>query len=232
VVTRDDAYAAYVEEAVGYYRARAGLPVILTGMGLSTAWGAASIGDAARGRLGGRLAEPAAAAALAALIGVVANRTAAGVILTPLLDAWDGVAWNTAPLHRRGGAWCNVLTASSGLGLVAVEPQTPVYVDGYTDDWHALSAAAATTTTTTTTAGLARVGVAYDAGYVYLLLERADGPWTGDHEAVVSLDSVPGQGAATWRDRPGLALGHPADTLVHVVNLTVTIKVRRPRPPP
>ena len=234
VRTTDDPYAAYLELARAAYPGA--LPILVTDLGVPATWGGSTAGDPVRGRMGGLTTEARAGEVLAGVIDLIANRSYAGVVLAALTDSWHGVSANTDPLHRRPNAWADVLTAGTGLGVIAVEPPPPVYVDGFVDDWD-LGATTARRLLTfppgeaggSANAPVSRIGVGHDAAFVYLFLERAAGVWSTADEALVSLDSVPGQGSSTWLDRPNVDFGHPADLLVHFVNGTVTAKVGDPR---
>ena len=235
VHTPSDPYATYLERLGAYYLDA--YPLVITDAGLSTALGSAGrAGTVWPG--GGFLDETVAGHALQVLVQTMAARGIAGAILGTVQDEWSRAAWNVQPFAGRPARWANMLSSDAHLGaLVAVEPSTPILVDGFADDWDAdglaWRAIVHAQGTASPTTALARVGLAHDAAYAYILVERqaASGPWSSADDLLVSFDTVPSQGAATWSALPpspaaAISFGHAADLLVRLVNGTLTVFVR------
>ena len=236
VHTPTDPYATYLERLGAYYLDA--YPLVITDAGLSTALGSAGrAGTVWPG--GGFLDETAAGRAVQALVQTMVACGIAGAVLGTVQDEWARAAWKVQPFTGRPARWANVLSSDAHQGaLVAVEPSPPILVDGFADDWDAdgmpgrvvVQGAASRT-------ALARVGLTHDAAYAYLLVERAaaSGPWSSTDDLLVSFDTVPSQGAATWSAlsagggpaaAAAVSFGHAADLLLRLVNGTVTVFVR------
>jgi hypothetical protein len=153
-----DPYAAYLADLKAHHQGQA---VMITELGVPSGLGAAHRGPLGRDQ--GDHSEREQGAIDASLVNDVRRAGFAGGVVFEYTDEWFKRTWNTEalalPVGRRP-LWHNVLTNESQFGLVAVEPDSRIELDGRTRDWKRVKPLHP---------GLR---VAHDAAYLYLLVQR------------------------------------------------------------
>ena len=231
--TPTDPYAAYLEELRAYF---ADYALIITEVGLPSSYGTAKIGF--QGRNHGFLEENNLGAKLRDIVTIIKDRQLDGAILFALHDEWFKRTWNTEIVDWDRQYWHNVLSPEQVFGIIAVEAQAPVYVDGYVDDWLArpnatnvrlygtLDATDAADAASAAPRQLRGVGIAHDEAYLYVVVQRADAPWETTDHLVLSFDTIPDQGSLTWANLSRVTMGHATDFLLYFADGTLTLYVR------
>jgi len=168
-----DAYLAYL---LDLKRHHAGMPLMITELGVPGSLGSAHLGT--RGRDQGHHDEVDQMRINADLVRLVADADLAGALLFGWADEWFKFTWNTLPRHQavvadRRALWHDALTNEQWFGLLATDPvpagRRVVHEAGQ---------------------GIRSVALDHDAAYVYLTIECDGRPATYE----LGFDVIPGTG--------------------------------------
>lgn len=181
-----DPYAGYLA-ALRDHHAAAGLPVMITELGVPSAFGSAHRGPLGRDQ--GGHTERQAMQIKADLVTVAREQGMAGAMPFAFIDEWFTFTWNTieisVPGHRRP-MWRDELTNEEHFGLVSADAglADTLWLGAERSRWDT-----ATQTVHEAREGLRRVGVTHDEAFLHLQLRVDDPP------VEVAFDVVPGVGA-------------------------------------
>lgn len=172
-----------VNRFAGYLRAlkrhHGRQPVLIAEFGMSTSRGVAHL-QPERLDHGGQH-EPDAMRADARLARTIFAERMAGGVVFEFMDEWFKSTWSTGPFevpepHRP--YWFNAESPEQAYGLWAVRPEAPVRLDGDAADWADIPTLATVHANGEVDwndaegwVALSSIRAAYDAGYLYLLLE-------------------------------------------------------------
>jgi len=231
VKTPEDPYATYLELLHAHFP---GYPIVITEVGLPTSWGTSKFGFA--GRNHGFLNETDAGHKMAAVCNLIYDRGYAGVMVFALTDEWFKKNWNNLKIDYNRKAWHNVYSSEQFFGLVAVEPQTPITIDGMMDDWAGIPPLYSTTVGgggadadgggAPTQVDIDYMAVTHDAAFVYVVLRKPNNQaWTNTDHLILSFDGVPNQGSSSWITTTGAVFRHNSDTLLQLTAGTMYLFV-------
>jgi hypothetical protein len=169
-----DPYRAYLLDLKAHH---AGMPLMITELGVPGSLGSAHIGTLGRDQ--GHHDEAEQMRMNAEMVHLVADAGLAGALLFGWADEWFKFTWNTLPRHAavapdRRALWHDVLTNEQWFGLIASDP-VPVgrrVVHEARD-------------------GVRSVALDHDASYLYLTIETDGEPPTYE----IGFDVLPGTGA-------------------------------------
>lgn len=164
-------YAGYLRALKAHHGTQ---PVLVAEFGLSSSRGIAHLQP--DGLHHGGLDEVEAMRQNARLLRTIRNERMAGGVAFEFMDEWFKGTWSTSPFevpedHRP--FWFNAESPEQSYGLFAARPAAPVRLDGNASDWPEQPVLVATDPVGQGWGVLRALKAAYDAGYVYVLLETA-----------------------------------------------------------
>jgi len=172
-------YAGYLRELKAHHGRQ---PVMVAEFGMSTSRGIAHLQP--EGLHHGGHDEAEAMHQNARLIRAIHAERMAGGVAFEFMDEWFKGTWSTSPFeipeeHRP--RWFNAESPEQSYGLFAMRPAQPVRVDGDASDWSSIAPLATEQAQAAAAAPMSPLKAAYDAGWVYLLLQSTGGvapDWT------------------------------------------------------